>query len=72
MNNAAAFIREGGKVEGIEELNGPIYLAYSDEIWWIQNDEFFEDAEGGGWVRLDTQGFFTFFRIVCLNYEFRI
>ena len=53
-NNAAAFVREGGK---IDYFNTEVYLAYNKTHWYI-GTSFFKEQDGlGGWMALRTKGF---------------
>ena len=54
-NQAAAFIREGGKCEGLEEFY-PYYLRFYKEIWYIQGSQRFEENNPRGFLRLDSEG----------------
>ena len=60
-NNAAAFIRDGKELETFD--SHPYYLVYIDEAWYIQNKDFFDNYEDGGWLRFDTQGLGLNFRL---------
>ena len=55
-NDAAAFIREGGKLTGLEEFH-PYYLMFKDK-WLITDSESFESNDGKAWLKLETKGLF--------------
>ena len=62
-DRAAAFIREGGKCEGLEDFY-PYYLRFYTETlqgsvyrnWYLQGSERFEKNNTGGFLRLDSEG----------------
>ena len=54
-SRAAAFIRDGGKLDGFGPY--PYLLVHIDDGWYIQDAKAFEDKKGGGWIRLRTKGF---------------
>ena len=54
-NNAAAFVREGGKIDHFKTES---YLAYNKTHWYLQSTSFFKEQNGlGGWMALRTKGF---------------
>lgn len=53
--NVPVFVRDGEKILTFDPY--PYYLAYSDSAWYFQDSEFFNDGNGGGWMRLQTKGF---------------
>ena len=53
-NQAAVFIRDGGKISGWEELH-PYYLVYKQK-WYLTGSEKFEQNKGGGFLKNDSTG----------------
>ena len=56
-NQAAVFIRDGGKISGLEDLH-PYYLLYKQK-WFVTASENFEQGEGGGFLKSNSTGLST-------------
>ena len=69
-NNAAAFVRDGPKIEK-NSWAYPYYLAYKNNFWNLQDAEYFDEikgkVKGGGWLALCTKGFRLTFKIAILK-----
>ena len=58
-NNTPAFIREGGKLSGLDGENH--YLTFHEETksWYIQIDKWFLIGRGGGFFSNESSGMFS-------------
>ena len=57
-NNAAAFVRAGGKVDTLD--CPPYYLVYIEDSWYVTDKNSFEENEESGWMSLVTNGLFFY------------
>ena len=67
-NGAATFIRDGGKIEGLE-IYHPYYMMYKQK-WLITASEDYENNDAKGWLLLDTKGLSEFLLVEHLNYQY--
>ena len=54
-NNAAAYVRNGGKLESFD--GHPYYLSHYPGNWVFQDSENYKKNKGRFWIRLLTEGY---------------
>jgi len=67
-NGAPAFIREGGKNEGLEDCH-PYYMMYK-QSWFITKSEHYEKNEDISWLLLESKGLSEYSLAKHLNFVF--
>lgn len=69
-NGAAAFVREGGKVDAFERFH-PYYLMYqSNQKWCIVQHGSFEKGYGGGWLMIESKGLSEYLVVTHFKFVF--